>query len=1034
MAGEEGDNKNPRRKREQKKAPNEYGPTGQPPAAERPSEQPVQEQAPAEPETAQEELEAPETRGRSPCPVAGVGASAGGLEALQGLFANLPSEPSLAFVVVQHRATDRTSVMKSLIEKHTRLTVNDIVDGTKIEPGAIYLAPADKDVSIMHGVLYLVEPPPHSGIRLPIDSFLRTLARDEAERAICIILSGTGSDGTLGLKEIKAAGGMVMAQKEDQAKYDSMPRSAIETGMVDFVLPVETMGEQLMQYIRYPYLEQRRVPEPEEKIEDQLQRVFMLIRNQTGHDFSHYKRNTIRRRIARRLAVHQIEDLDHYIKLLQENTEEVSILAREMLITVTNFFRDREAWESLAEEVIRPLVEEKPSEIPLRIWVPGCATGEEAYTVAILFHEQMARDEKHHLLQIFASDLDDESIDIGRRGIYPKSIAADVSAVRLKRFFTEEGNSYKVRNNIRETIVFAKHNLIKDAPFSKLDLVCCRNVLIYMDNSLQRKLIPMFHYTLNAGGILFLGESESIGTFADLFAPVDAKRKIFRRKPVETGYEPQMGDLSYPLPREGGRERPRAGKRALDTSEIAERVILRDYSLPCVLVDEEFNIVYFNGDTSPYLAQPSGKPTTNVIQMARPEIHFKLNLLLKRAFHEKHMAMEKGIQIRVNDHFFETDIVVRPVAEGGTAENLMLVVFKSRPKERKPGEGAVPLPTDVPAEETDGRIRELEQEVQSTREYLQTTIEELETSNEELKSSNEELQSTNEELQSTNEELDTSREELQSTNEELRTVNSEHQQKIDELSKAYDDLNNLLGASEVATLFLDHDLKIRRFTPAARKIFRLIDRDIGRPLDDIATRLKCDTLLADIRNVLATLTRVEREIECEGTEWFQMRVVPYRTAENVIQGAVVTFLNITQQKVVMVAREQAAAFAEAVVETVRQPLLILDKDLKVINANPAFYRHFRTRREETIGANIYELDGNQWNIPELRTLLEKIIPENSKFEDFQVQAEFPKIGARTMLLNARQVLHEDQPTGRVLLAFEDITERAQSTGQKTEDG
>jgi len=1004
MAGEKGD-KTPRRKRGQKNAQDKQGLGDQPPATtEGPSEQPVQEKQPAEPEMPCEEPEPAETYDRAPCPVVGVGASAGGLEALQGLFDKLPSKPNLAFVVVQHRATDRTSVMKSLIQKHTKLTVQDIEDGMRIEPDTIYLAPADKDVSIMQGVLYLVEPPPHAGAHLPIDSFLRTLARDEAERAICIILSGTGSDGTLGLREVKAAGGMVMVQEEEQAKYDSMPRSAIETGMVDFILPVEKMGEQLTQYTRHPYLEPRKTLEPEEKSEAQLQKIFLLIRNQTGHDFSHYKRNTIRRRIARRLAVHQIEDLDHYIKLLQESPDEAGILAREMLITVTNFFRDREAWESLSEQVIHPLVAEKPPETPLRIWVAGCATGEEAYTAAILFQEQMGKDERHHPLQIFATDLDEESVNVGRRGVYPKSIAADVAPARLKRFFTEEGHRYKIKNNIRETIVFAKHDLVKDSPFSKLDLVCCRNVLIYMDNSLQKKLIPMFHYTLNLGGILFLGESESIGTFADLFAPVDTRHKIFRRKPMGTGYEPELGDLGYHLRPEVAREKPRAARAPHDVAELAERVILRDYSLPCVLVDEDFNIVYFNGDTSKFLSQPGGKPTANIIQMARPEIHFKLNLLLKRAFHEKHVAMERNIQIRANDHYLETDIVVRPVAEAGTAENLMLVVFKSRPKERKPGE-TIPLPTNVPAQEKDGRIRELEQELQSTREYLQTTIEELETSNEELKSSNEELQSTNE---------------------ELRTVNAEHQEKIEDLSKAYDDQRNLLQTTDVATLFLDRELRIRRFTPAARQIFRLIERDVGRPLRDISTTLRCPDLLADIQHVLATLARVDKEVRCDGDEWYQMRVIPYRTADNVIDGVVITFIAITGQKKAIAAADQAAGFAEAVVETVRQPLLVLDQDLKIVGANPAFCRHFQTSPEETVGTRIYELGHNQWDIPALRRLLEQIVPQNTRFEDFQVQATFPKIGERTMLLNACQTTHKGEATGRILLAFEDITGQTQA--------
>jgi two-component system CheB/CheR fusion protein len=975
----------------------------------------------AEPTAPPDEAETTESHDRAPCPVVGVGASAGGLEALQGLFANLPSELHVAFVVVQHRATDRTSVMKSLLEKHTRLTVKDIRDDMKIAPDTIYLAPADKDVSIMNGELYLVDAPPHAGIRLPIDSFLRTLARDEAERAICIILSGTGSDGTLGLKEIKAAGGMVMVQQEDQAKYDSMPRSAIETGMVDFILPVEKMGEQLGQYLRHPYLEPREGRQPEEKIEGQLEKIFLLIHTQTGHDFSHYKRNTIRRRIARRLAVHQIDKLEHYIKLLREKPEEVATLAREMLITVTNFFRDREAWASLAEQVIRPLVEREPPDQSLRVWVPGCATGEEAYTVAILFHEQLEKNHRHPLLQVFATDLDEESINVGRRGVYPKSIAGDVSPALLKRFFAEEGNSYKVKNSIRESLVFARHNLVRDAPFSKLDLVCCRNVLIYMDSTLQKKLMPMFHYTLNRDGYLFLGESESIGAFADLFAPVDIRHKIFRRKAAQTGYEPQMGELGLPPLGEAGQDQRRPVRRGgHDVAELAERMILRDYSLPCVLVDEGYNIVYFNGDTSRYLRQPSGRPTTNLIQMARPEIHFKLNLLLKRAFHEKHAALEKDIQIRVNDHYFDTDIVVRPVAEAGVAGNLMLVVFQSRPKERQPGEPA-PARTDLPEQEKDARIRALEQDLQSSKEYLQTTIEELETSNEELKSSNEELQSTNEELQSTNEELDTSREELQSTNEELRTVNAEHQQKIDELSNAYDDLNHLLAATDVATLFLDRELKIRRFTPAARKIFRLIDHDVGRPLDDISTNLDYPSLLADIRGVLENLTRKDQEISGDRGQWYQMKVVPYRTTDNVIEGVVLTFIDITEQKRRIIS-EQVGAFAEAIVETVRQPLLILDGNLRVAAANPAFYRHFRTGPEETIGRRIYELGHDQWDLPELRQLLEQIVPQNTKFEDFRVQAEFPQIGRRTMLLNARQTTHKGEGTGRILLALEDITD------------
>jgi two-component system CheB/CheR fusion protein len=978
---------------------------------------------PAEPEAPAAEAEQAEKRGRAPCPVVGVGASAGGLEALQGLFAHVPADLNAAFVVVQHRAADRTSVMKSLIEKHTQLTVVDIEDGMKIKPATVYLGPAEKDVSILDGTLSLIDALPHVGIHLPIDSFLRSLAHGEGERAIGIILSGTGSDGTLGLKEVKAAGGLAMVQEETQAKYDSMPRSAIDTGMVDFVLPVEKMGEQLAQYLRHPFLTRRKPPEMEKNLENLLQKIFVLIRAETGHDFSHYKRNTIQRRIARRLAVHQIDNLDHYVKFLQENSDEVKTLARELLITVTNFFRDREAFEKLQEQVIAPLVQQKASDSTIRIWVSGCATGEEAYSVAMMLFEEIGKSEKHFSVQIFATDIDEESIEVGRHGLYPKSVAGDISPARLKRFFSEENNHYKVKSIIREMIVFAKHNLIKDAPFSRLDLLCCRNVLIYMDSVLQKKLIPMFHYTLNPGGTLFLGESESIGTFADLFSPIDARRKIFRRKPVDTGYEPEA-EIGYYPQAEPVRKGKRRGKtKRPEISAVAEKLILRDYSMPCVLVGEDYNIVYFNGEVNRFLIQPGGKPTLNILQMARPEIHYKVSLLLKRAFHERHVTIEKDVQVRVNDHYVTVDIVARPIAEPGFSENLMLVVFQTRQKEKKPGEEGETPPVNLPEEEKDNRIRELEQELQSTKEYLQTTIEELETSNEELKSSNEELQSTNEELQSTNEELDTSREELQSTNEELRTVNSEHQQKIDELSSAYDDLNNLLTSTEVATLFLDRDLKIRRFTPAARQMFRLIDRDVGRPLEDIVTSLRTPNLVDDIKSVLETLTRLEKEIEGEGGKPYQMRIAPYRTAENVIDGAVVTFVDIGDYKNAVLASLRAGDFAEAIVETVRHPLLVLDSELRVIRANPAFYRYFHVGPDETVGRLVYDLGNGQWDIPELRELLETIVPQNASIDDYNVSHDFPGMGPRTFLLNARQTTLKGETTGRILLAFEDITQQ-----------
>ena len=992
-----------------------------------PKEQAAEAQA-ADSVKAAAEPEPMETRERAPCPVAGVGASAGGLEALQGLFAHIPADLNAAFVVVQRRAADRTSVMKSLMEKHTRLTVKDIEDGMKIEPATVYLGPAERDVSILNGTLSLVEPAPRAGLHLPIDFFFRSLAADEGDRTICIILSGTGSDGTLGLREIKAAGGLAVVQEETQAKYDSMPRSAIDTGLVDFVLPVEKMGEQLAQYLKHPFLTRPKPPETEKELESQLQKIFLLIRGKTGHDFSHYRRNTLQRRIARRLAVHQIDNLDDYIRLLQENPEEVRTLAKEVLITVTNFFRDREAFEKLRDLVIAPLVAQKRLNAFIRIWVAGCATGEEAYSIAMLLHEEIRRSERHLPVQVFATDIDEESIETARRGLYPKSIAGDISGARLNQFFAEEANHYRVKTVIREMLVFAKHDLVKDAPFSKLDLLCCRNVLIYMDSVLQKRLIPMFHHALNPGSFLFLGESESIGAYSDLFIPADARHKVFKHKSANTDYEPEMQVASYPQTEAIRKEKGTVQSPREEIDAIAERVILRDYSMPCVLVDEDYNIVYFNGDVHQYLIQPGGRPATNILQMARPEIHYRLNLLLKRAFRERQVVVEKDVQMRVKGHCTNTDITARPINQPGVGENLMLVVFQAKQKEKKPAEGEI-APVGLPEGEKDTRLRELEQELQSTKEYLQTTIEELETSNEELKSSNEELQSTNEELQSTNEELDTSREELESTNEELSTVNPEYQQKIDELSKGYDDLNNLMTTAELGTLFLDRDLKIRRFTPMARRMFRLIERDVGRPLADIVANIRHEGLIEDIQAVLEDLTRVEREVQGDNNRYYQMRIVPYRTTENVIDGVVVTFVEITDYRNAVLASTEAGDFAQAVVETVREPLLILDKALKVIGANPAFYRDFQVTQDETVGRLVYDLGDHQWDIPDLRRLLEQIVPQNSKFEGFKVSSDFARIGKRTFLLNARQTILKGETTGRILLAFEDVTDKPQDSSK-----
>ena len=826
-------------------------------------------------------------------PVVGMGASAGGLEALEKFFKEMPSDANISFVVIQHLAPKYKSIMGSLLEKGTAMKVLEITDGVAIEPNTIYLNPPDRDVQMINGALHLSAPLKTAGVRLPIDFFFRSLAEDQGENAICIIISGTGTDGTLGLKAIKGEGGIAFVQEESQARYDGMPRSAIDTGLVDYILPVEQMPEELLKYVKHPYIKgPAKVVTPEEKFSNIMHKVFLIIRSATGHDFSNYKQNTIRRRIERRMAVHQIETIDTYLTYLRQNPVEVETLYKDLLIGVTNFFRDPDAFETLDKEVIRKILKAKDVESSIRVWVPGCSTGEEAYSIAILFVEAMEKIKKHVDVQVFATDIDAEAIEYARIGTYPDAIAADVSNMRLDRFFVKDNNTYKVKKQIREMVVFAVQNLIKDPPFSKLDLVSCRNVLIYMDSVLQKKIIPLFQYILNQDGFLFLGTSESIGDYADLFSVIESKWKIFRRKVSviernELHRLPMMGTISE--------EQQSVDTKVISTAsirELAEKLILESYSPACVLVDSQYDIVYFHGDTSAYLSPPKGEPSFNILKMAHSELSYKLSIAIHKSLKQKKQVKVEGFQVRVNGSFKSINLIIRPIQETKTMQGLIMVIFEEVRHEE--AESKVLVKEGKTKKKEDPRVPALEQELQSTKEYLQTTIEELETSNEELKSTNEELQSTNEEMQSTNEELETSKEELQSTNEELETVNSELQNKVNELSRANDDLNNLLGSTEIGTIFLDTNLCIKRFTTPAAKIFNLIQTDIGRPISDITSNIKYDRLYHDAEEVLGTLAKKENEVTGIEGRVYLMRIMPYRTLDNVIDGVVITFVDNTE--------------------------------------------------------------------------------------------------------------------------------------------
>ncbi|MFC1558380.1 chemotaxis protein CheB, partial [candidate division KSB1 bacterium] len=757
------------------------------------------------------------------CPVIGIGASAGGLEALEKYFSNMPSNSGMAFILIQHLSSTQKSIMGELISKYTKMKIFQIKDNIKVAPDSIYIAPPNKYVAILNGRLHLMEPTESHGLRLPIDYFFRSLAEDQSEKANCIVLSGTGTDGTIGLKTIKGEGGMAMVQDIESAKYDGMPRSAIKTGLVDYIMPVEKMPRQLIKYVDHSFFKKTEkadilVP----KTIDYLGQIFILLRNQTGHDFSHYKKNTICRRIERRMAIHQISDIKNYVKYIQQNNQELGILFKELLIGVTNFFRDPEAFDSLKNKILPTLLNNKPPSYSIRIWVPGCSTGEEALSIAIIFKELMEKTKQNNNIQIFATDIDINAIETARAGIFPNGIAADVSPVRLKRFFIKEDSTYRVKREIREMIVYAAQDVIKDPPFSKLDLVSCRNLLIYFGAEIQKKILPLFHYTLNHDGYLFLGSSETIGQFSNMYTVIDKKWKIFKRKGIVSYGKAHMG---FPIATKADEDEMkysnRIGNKIKDITlrELSDKILLNKYSPSSVIINDKCDILHFHGKTGKYLEPAPGEARLSILEMAREGLKLQLNTAIRKAIKRKKEIICKDVRVQNNGGYNIINVKVIPILEPASFKGMMIVVFEEviSQKEEKSATAKHRKLTI-----TDERITQLEYELRSTKEYLQTTIEELETSNEELKSTNEELQSSNEELQSTNEELETSKEELQSVNEELVTINAELENKIGELTKSNNDMNNLLTSTEIATIFLDTNLNIVRFTPKTGKIINLI--------------------------------------------------------------------------------------------------------------------------------------------------------------------------------------------------------------------
>ena len=827
-------------------------------------------------------------------PIVGIGASAGGLEALEQFLGHVPAGSGMAFVIVQHLDPTHKGIMPELLQRATGMKVIQVKDRTRVRPDCVYVIPPNKDMSILHGVLHLLEPAAPRGLRLPIDFFLRSLAQDQQEHSIGVILSGMGSDGTLGLRAIKEKAGVVLVQEPATAKFDGMPRSAIDAGLADIVAPVDELPGKIIAYLQRTPLIARTEAALEDKTQSALEKAVILLRAHTGHDFSLYKRNTLYRRIERRMGIHQINKMAAYVRYLQENSQELDLLFKELLIGVTNFFRDPAAWEQLREQAIPALLASRSPGQALRAWVPGCSTGEEAYSLAIVFKEavEQAKPKGNFALQIFATDLDRDAIDKARQGVFPDNIAADVSPERLSRFFAKEERGYRVRKEIREMVIFAPQNLIMDPPFTKLDILSCRNLLIYLTPEVQKKLIPLFHYSLSPGGILFLGSAETIGGFTDLFAPLSGKSRIFRR--TESGLRPEPVEFpsSFSAAPPAGPEARPAPKPPLSLQSLADQLVLQRYSPPAVLVNDKGDIFYISGRTGKYLEPAAGKANWNIFAMAREGLRYELSGAFQKALRQKDSVTLHGLKVGTNGGEQCVDVTVQRLEEPGPLQGLVMIVFTdvAAPVAAK---AAVRPPK---AHARSARLAELEQELLQVRAEARATHEEMQTSQEELRSANEELQSTNEELQSTNEELTTSKEEMQSLNEELQTVNTELQAKVDELSRASNDMKNLLNSTDIATLFLDNDLNVRRFTPQATKIIKLIPADVGRPITDLASELRYPELAEDAREVLRTLASAEKPIGARDGRWFTVRIMPYRTLDDRIDGVVITFADITAAK------------------------------------------------------------------------------------------------------------------------------------------
>jgi two-component system, chemotaxis family, CheB/CheR fusion protein len=913
-------------------------------------------------------------------PIVGIGASAGGLEACTQVLAHLPAGIGLALVLVQHLDPTHASLLPELLARVTPLPVQHVQDGTAVQPSHLYVVPPNVTMTIAGGALRLAPRLEVHGPHMPIDHFFRSLAADQGSRAIGIILSGTGSDGALGLQEIKERGGISFVQDEQTAKFAGMPHSAILHATVDFILPPEGIAQELRRIVQHPYLTacagDAPVPPLPPPAPEDMGPILQLLRRATGVEFTHYKPSTISRRILRRMALRQLDSFGAYTADLRAHPEELDALYHDLLIKVTGFFRDPHAFDALTRDVLPRLLEARSQDTPIRIWVPGCATGEEAYSLAISVLECLGERAAHYPVRIFATDLDEGALAKARSGLYIENIELDVSPERLRRFFVKVDVHYQITHAIREMCTFARHDLCRDPPFSHVDLVSCRNVLIYLDAIMQRRIMPLFHYALHPGGFLMLGTAETLGSAADLFIPVDHQHKIYAkvanalRPPMDFTLQAPWGEGTDTSTR--GTRRDDAPGRGVDVFTEADRVLLQAYGPTGVLINAQMDILQFRGDTSHYLRPAPGKASLNLLQMGREGLLIGLRAAMADAQRLGGPVSRAGVQIAYEGQTLSVTLRVLPLTHPSPPASHYMVLFD---------EAAPPAVHERPSRlprwvrswwggGTRGRRREgipppgagtpasspLRDELEATKQYLQAAIEQREATNEELRAGSEEILSANEELQSTNEELETAKEELQSANEELTTVNEELRGRNVELAQAHDDLHNLFSSGHLPVVLLDRDLRIRRVTATAEQVLHIIPTDVGRPLTHLNLTIPLPEVKPWLVDVLDTGHSVEREVQDRAGHWYSLRIHPYRSAEHTIDGAVLVVIDIDSVKDVdwlthlLVEAQAARQFAEAVVETVREPLVVLDSTWHVLTANAAFYRTFQVTKAATEGA------------------------------------------------------------------------------------